>query len=250
MNLSTKEQAGLKFVWRNTRNCGLRHVYQRGQATYIIFKRLMDIITSLLIVLILFPMLVPIIALLIKLDSKGPIFFLQERIGYLGKTFWCYKFRTMYLHKGSSSQRASNGDPRITTVGRILRNTCLDEIPQFINVLFGQMSIAGPRPHMPKDTEEFAGVISNYNFRNHLRPGITGLSQVKGFRGPANSFESIYLRYHWDMYYIENISFAMDLKIMWQTALLMLKAITYRNKPVFIDEHLSQKTNSNKHYLL
>jgi putative colanic acid biosynthesis UDP-glucose lipid carrier transferase len=204
----------------------------------------MDVFTSLTVMLLIFPWLFPILILLIRLDSKGPVFFRQKRVGFLGKTFWCYKFRTMYVNDYADTRRASKNDPRVTRIGWFLRNTCLDEIPQFINVFLGQMSIVGPRPHMLKDTQEFANLVSNYNFRNMARPGITGLSQVRGYRGPATSFESIVRRYQWDSYYIRNINFRLDLKIMVETGLLMIKSLFYRDRPVPQDNKVFQQKES------
>src|ERR1700743_2408907 len=148
--------------------------YWREQYNYLIYKRLMDLLTSLVIIVLVFPWLFPIIMLMIKLDSRGPVFFSQKRVGFLGKTFRCYKFRTMRVNADADTRRAAENDPRVTRIGWFLRNTCLDEIPQFINVLLGHMSIVGPRPHMLKDSQEFANMVANYNFRNMARPGITG----------------------------------------------------------------------------
>lgn len=218
--------------------------YWSDRYNYLVYKRLMDLLTSAVVLLLVFPWLFPILVLLIKLDSKGPVFFRQKRVGFLGKTFWCYKFRTMYVNEYADTRRASANDPRITRVGWFLRNTCLDEIPQFVNVLLGQMSIVGPRPHMLKDSQEFANMVSNYNFRNLARPGITGLSQVRGYRGPATSFESIFRRYQWDSYYVRNIDFRLDVKIMLQTGLLILKSMFYRDQPVPLDQPAFQKEES------
>jgi len=218
--------------------------YWSDRYNYLVYKRLMDVLTSAFVLLLVFPWLFPIIVLLIKLDSKGPVFFRQKRVGFLGKTFWCYKFRTMYVNEYADTRQASTNDPRVTRVGWFLRNTCLDEIPQFVNVLLGQMSIVGPRPHMLKDTQEFANLVSNYNFRNLARPGITGLSQVRGYRGPATSFESILRRYQWDSYYIRNVDFLLDMKIMFQTGLLMLKSLFYRDQPVPVDQSAFSKEES------
>ena len=218
--------------------------YWSDRYNYLVYKRLMDVFTSLTVMLLIFPWLFPILILLIRLDSKGPVFFRQKRVGFLGKTFWCYKFRTMYVNDYADTRRASKNDPRVTRIGWFLRNTCLDEIPQFINVFLGQMSIVGPRPHMLKDTQEFANLVSNYNFRNMARPGITGLSQVRGYRGPATSFESIVRRYQWDSYYIRNINFRLDLKIMVETGLLMIKSHFYRDRPVPQDNKVFQQTES------
>jgi putative colanic acid biosynthesis UDP-glucose lipid carrier transferase len=210
--------------------------YWSDRYNYLIYKRLMDVITSLVVILLIFPWLFPIIILLISLDSSGPVFFRQKRVGFLGKTFWCYKFRTMHVNEQADTRRAAQNDPRVTRVGWFLRNTCLDEIPQFINVLLGQMSIVGPRPHMLKDTQEFQNLVDNYNFRNMARPGITGLSQVRGYRGPAANFESVVRRYQWDSYYIRNVSFRLDLKIMLETGLLMVRSLFYRDQPVPLDK--------------
>jgi putative colanic acid biosysnthesis UDP-glucose lipid carrier transferase len=206
--------------------------YWSDRYNYLVCKRFMDVLTSLIVLLLVFPWLFPILIVLIKLDSKGPVFFRQRRVGFLGKTFWCYKFRTMYVNDYADTRRATQNDPRVTRVGWFMRNTCLDEFPQFINVLLGQMSIVGPRPHMLKDTQEFSNLVSNYNFRNMARPGITGLSQVRGYRGPATSFESILRRYQWDSFYIRNVSFGLDLRIMLETGKLMVRSMFNRNQPM------------------
>jgi putative colanic acid biosysnthesis UDP-glucose lipid carrier transferase len=202
---------------------------------YLIYKRIMDVVTSLIVIVAVFPWLLPIVVVLIKIDSKGPVLFKQKRVGFLGKSFWCYKFRTMYVNDYADTRRASNHDPRVTRVGRFLRNTCLDELPQFFNVLLGHMSIVGPRPHMLKDTKEFSGLVDNYSFRHLVRPGITGLSQVRGYRGPATTFESIFRRYQWDAYYVRNVNHMLDLRIMAHTVLLMVNSLLDRDKPVPID---------------
>ena len=200
--------------------------YWSDRYNYLIYKRLMDVVTALIVTLLVFPWLFPIIMLLIRIDSKGPFFFKQKRVGFLGKTFWCYKFRTMYVNEDADTRRASSDDPRVTRIGWFLRNTCLDEIPQFINVLFGQMSIVGPRPHMLKDTQEFSNLVSNYHFRNMARPGITGLSQVS---------------YQWDSYYVRNVNFRLDYKIMFETGLLMIKSLFWRDRPVPADHPVYQQ---------
>jgi putative colanic acid biosynthesis UDP-glucose lipid carrier transferase len=211
--------------------------YWSDRYNYLIFKRLMDVLTSLTVILLIFPWLFPLIYLVIKLDSKGPVFFRQKRVGFLGKTFWCYKFRTMYVNDCADTRRTTRNDPRVTRVGWFLRNTCLDEVPQFINVLLGHMSIVGPRPHMLQDTVEFANLVTNYEFRNMARPGITGLSQVRGYRGPATTFESIFRRYQWDSYYVRNVNFILDTRIMIETALLMVRSVFHRSQPVPLDNN-------------
>jgi putative colanic acid biosynthesis UDP-glucose lipid carrier transferase len=210
-----------------------------GQFNYIIFKRSVDVVISLLVMVLIFPWLFPIIILLISLNSKGPAFFRQERVGFLGKKFQCYKFRTMYVNDSVDIKRATRDDPRITFVGRFLRDTCLDEVPQFINVLLGQMSIVGPRPHVLSDTAEFSRLIGNYHFRYCIRPGITGLAQTKGYRGPATNFEKITRRYQWDEYYVRNVNLRLDVRIMLRTGTLMVQSILHRDKPVPTDSSLS-----------
>jgi putative colanic acid biosynthesis UDP-glucose lipid carrier transferase len=195
----------------------------------------MDIVSSLFVIVFIYPWLFPLVMLLIRLDSRGPVFFRQQRVGFLGRTFWCYKFRTMYVNNCADTRRASSDDPRVTRVGRFLRNTCLDEFPQFMNVLLGHMSIVGPRPHMLHDSREFASLIDNYRFRDMVRPGITGLSQVRGYRGPAASFESILRRYQWDSFYVRNVGFRLDLRIMFETCLLILQSLVHRNRPIPAD---------------
>jgi putative colanic acid biosynthesis UDP-glucose lipid carrier transferase len=150
----------------------------------------------------------------------------------------------MYVNEDADTRRASTDDPRVTRIGWFLRNTCLDEIPQFINVLLGQMSIVGPRPHMLKDTQEFSNLVSNYHFRNMARPGITGLSQVRGYRGPATTFENILRRFQWDSYYVRNVKFRLDCKIMFETGLLMIRSIFWRDRPVPADHPVYQQQES------
>ena len=209
------------------------HLY--AKRSYFIVKRGMDLTIALLISLLIFPWLFPVIILLIRLDSKGPAFFKQKRVGFLGGTFWCYKFRTMYVNDTADTRQAIKNDPRVTRIGKFLRNTGLDELPQFINVLLGHMSIVGPRPHMLKDSQEFAEVVADYKFRNLVRPGITGMSQVRGCRGPANTFQSIFRRYQWDAYYVRNINFFLDLKIMTETGWLIITSLLWKDRPIPVD---------------
>jgi putative colanic acid biosynthesis UDP-glucose lipid carrier transferase len=217
--------------WQDEEKLPIREHFN-SRYPYLVYKRSMDIVTSLLVIVLVFPWLFPLLILLIKLDSKGPAFFKQKRVGFLGQTFWCYKFRTMVVNNMADTRQASRNDPRVTRLGKFLRNTCLDELPQFINVLLGHMSVVGPRPHMLKDSREFSEQVANYKFRSLVRPGITGLSQVRGYRGPATTFQSILRRYQWDAYYVRNVSFILDIKIMFETGALMVKSVLYRNKPV------------------
>lgn len=181
-------------------------------------KRVFDVVLSLFVIVFILSWLVPVVAVLIKLSSKGSVFFIQKRVGFLGRSFNCYKFRTMVLNREADSRQAIQNDPRITRIGKFLRNSNLDELPQFFNVLKGDMSIVGPRPHMHSDCQNFSEVVDNYRFRNIVKPGITGLAQVKGYRGPAKTFESIFKRYQWDAFYVRNANFWLDMRIVRLTA--------------------------------
>lgn len=181
-------------------------------------KRVFDVVLSLFVIVFILSWLVPVVAVLIKLSSKGSVFFIQKRVGFLGRSFNCYKFRTMVLNREADSRQAIQNDPRITRIGKFLRNSNLDELPQFFNVLKGDMSIVGPRPHMHSDCQNFSEVVDNYRFRNIAKPGITGLAQVKGYRGPAKTFESIFKRYQWDAFYVRNANFWLDMRIVRLTA--------------------------------
>jgi putative colanic acid biosysnthesis UDP-glucose lipid carrier transferase len=193
--------------------------YVDQRKNYLLAKRIFDIVLSLFVLLFLFSWLFPILYLLIRLDSRGPVFFVQKRVGFLGRSFPCLKFRTMQVNAEANTKQATDNDPRITRMGRFLRISNLDEIPQFLNVLVGHMSIVGPRPHMYKDCASFSQVVDSYKFRSLMKPGITGLAQVKGYRGPAQSFDKIFRRYQWDAFYVRNASFWLDLRIVHFTAM-------------------------------
>jgi len=180
-------------------------------------KRLFDIVFSLFLVVFLFSWFFPLLALLIKLDSRGPVFFIQKRTGINNKTFRCLKFRSMKVNKQADEKQATTNDERITRLGRFIRRTNIDELPQFINVLSGNMSIVGPRPHMLKHTEEYSDLIDYYLIRHYVKPGITGWAQVKGYRGATPHLSAMESRVNADMEYIDNWSFRLDLKIIWLT---------------------------------
>lgn len=193
-----------------------------------IYKRLFDVIFSLLVIVLLFSWLFPIIAVLIKLGSKGPVFFKQERWGLNNKPITCYKFRSMVatskdVDAQGNYQQASKNDPRITKIGRFLRKSNLDELPQFFNVLLGSMSVVGPRPHpvplnmMSKDS------IHNYMLRHWVKPGITGWAQVNGYRGETRDPYLMEKRVESDVWYIENWTFWHDWQIILQTLVNMVK---------------------------
>jgi Undecaprenyl-phosphate glucose phosphotransferase len=188
-----------------------------------IIKRTFDIVVSGLIILLIFPWLVPIIALIIKLSSKGPVFFLQQRTGKNDHTFNCIKFRTMYLNEDSDNLQATKSDKRITKIGRFFRKFNIDELPQFINVIKGDMSIVGPRPHMLKHTADYSRLIDKFMVRHFVKPGITGWAQVLGFRGETKNIEQMEERVKADIWYIENWTLALDLKIIVKTILNMFK---------------------------
>jgi exopolysaccharide biosynthesis polyprenyl glycosylphosphotransferase len=184
-------------------------------------KRSFDILFSLFVIIFILSWLVPILAIIIKLESKGPLFFVQMRSGKDNAAFKCYKFRSMRVNNDSDKKQASRQDARITKVGAFIRKTNIDELPQFFNVLIGDMSIVGPRPHMLSHTEEYSKLISKFMVRHFLKPGITGWAQVSGYRGETRTIDAMERRVEADVWYLENWSFLLDLKIifltMWNT---------------------------------
>ena len=180
-------------------------------------KRSFDIIFSSLVILLLFSWLFPIIALLIKLDSKGPVFFIQKRTGIDNEVFNCIKFRTMQMNNESDSKQAQANDSRISSIGAILRKFNIDELPQFINVLFGEMSVVGPRPHMLKHTDQYSNLINHYKVRHYVKPGVTGWAQVNGYRGLTDELWKMEKRVDFDMEYLKNWNFLWDIKIIYLT---------------------------------
>jgi putative colanic acid biosynthesis UDP-glucose lipid carrier transferase len=202
--------------------------YVRSKAKYLFFKRIFDIVASSLVIVFILSWLFPLMALLIKATSKGPVFFVQRRVGRTGKTFKCLKFRTMIINARADIRQADERDERITRLGKFLRISNIDEFPQFINVLLGDMSIVGPRPHMHADTSRFSAAIPGYKFRNMVKPGITGLAQVKGYRGPTKDFASMFHRYQFDAFYIRNMDLWLDMRIVRQTIVQTLKCLKGR----------------------
>lgn len=182
-------------------------------------KRAFDIAFSLAVILFIYWWLYIIVAIAIKLSSKGPVLFKQPRSGRANETFMCYKFRTMTVNDDSDLKQATKGDARITKVGQFLRSSSLDEMPQFINVLKGDMSVVGPRPHMLKHTEDYRKIIDKFMVRHLIKPGITGLAQVRGYRGETKDVKEMELRVKSDVWYIENWSFLLDLKLIVRTVL-------------------------------
>lgn len=188
-----------------------------------VFKRAFDIVFSLIVIFGLLIWIAPILALLISLESKGPLFFIQRRTGYDNRDFKCFKFRSMGINKEADMHQATKNDMRVTKIGKFMRKTSIDELPQFYNVLFGTMSVVGPRPHMLKHTDEYANKVDKYMLRHFVKPGITGLAQVKGYRGEINNDADILNRIKFDIFYIENWSFILDIKIIVQTILNAFK---------------------------
>lgn len=186
-------------------------------------KRLADILFSSFVIIFLLSWLVPIIALIIKVQSRGPVFFRQLRSGRDNKTFYCYKFRSMRLNDDSNNRQASRFDDRITPFGHFIRKTSIDELPQFFNVLLGNMSVVGPRPHMLKHTEEYRSLIEKYMVRQYLKPGITGWAQVNGFRGETTQKILMEKRVEHDIWYLENWSLMLDIKIVFLTIINVIR---------------------------
>ena len=182
-----------------------------------IVKRIFDIVFSLLVCLLLLSWFLPILWVIVRIDSKGPFFFRQIRDGADGKQFYCYKVRSMHLNPLANQISTSKNDNRITSIGAFLRKTSIDELPQFFNVLLGDMSVIGPRPHMNIETEKYIKEIDNYLIRNSIKPGITGLAQISGYRGEVRTKYDIENRVRFDIFYIENWSFFLDIKIIFQT---------------------------------
>ncbi len=182
-----------------------------------IVKRIFDVLFSIFIIVFLLSWMIPIIGFLIVLESRGPVFFKQQRRGLDGEGFNCLKFRSMHLNKFSDDIHTIKNDNRITRIGSFLRKTSLDELPQFFNVLMGDMSVVGPRPHMKKQSLKFEKEIANYFARNAVKPGITGLAQTRGFRGEIIEKSDIENRVRLDVFYIENWSFLLDIKIIIDT---------------------------------
>lgn len=188
-----------------------------------IIKRSFDIIFSSAIIIFVLSWLTPIIAILIKLESRGPVFFKQSRNGFNYKEFDCYKFRSMTPNKAAHLHQATRGDQRVTKVGKFIRKTSIDELPQFFNVLFGDMSVVGPRPHMVTHTNMYAKKIDKFMVRHFVKPGITGLAQISGFRGEVETDKDIIGRVRYDIFYIENWSLLLDMKIIFQTFINAVK---------------------------
>jgi Undecaprenyl-phosphate glucose phosphotransferase len=180
-------------------------------------KRAFDVIFSSLVIVFVLSWLYPLIAILIKTQSRGPVLFKQLRSGRNDESFWCYKLRSMKVNKDSDQKQATKDDDRITPIGRFLRKTSLDEMPQFFNVFLGHMSVVGPRPHMLKHTEEYKAIINQFMVRHFMKPGITGWAQVNGFRGETKQKVDMENRVKCDIYYLENWTSMLDVRIIFMT---------------------------------
>ncbi|MFI2741721.1 exopolysaccharide biosynthesis polyprenyl glycosylphosphotransferase [Zhouia sp. PK063] len=182
-------------------------------------KRVFDILFSSFIIVFVLSWLTPLMALLIRLESKGPTFFRQSRNGLDNAEFGCYKFRSMTVNSDSDKKSATRNDARVTKMGNFMRKTSIDELPQFFNVFLGHMSVVGPRPHMLSHTELYANKIDKYMVRHFVKPGITGLAQIKGYRGQIETESDIVNRVKLDIFYIENWNIFLDIKIVVKTVL-------------------------------
>ena len=214
--MSGKMETALRAVGERWLTVDQAMIYEEaaGRRGYFLAKRIFDLVFASLVIAGILSWLLPFLALLIKLDSKGPAFFVQQRMGRYSRPFRCYKLRSMV-----------NG--RVTRLGGWLRRAHLDELPQFFNVLFGAMSIVGPRPYMLADCRRFAELVPDGNFRYRVRPGITGMAQAKGLHGAVSGAagkdrQVIVERYQWDAYYVRYAGFRMDMRILGRTVKLLL----------------------------
>jgi putative colanic acid biosynthesis UDP-glucose lipid carrier transferase len=180
-------------------------------------KRIFDLFISSAIILFILSWMIPIIGLLIWLEDRGPIFFIQKRSGRDNKIFNCIKFRSMRMNDDADYKSATSDDDRVTRVGRFLRKTSLDEFPQFLNVFMGDMSLVGPRPHMLKHTDEFSKMMDQYMIRQFVKPGVTGWAQINGFRGEIKTVDDLKKRVQYDLWYLENWGLWFDTKIIFLT---------------------------------
>ncbi|MEZ7498671.1 exopolysaccharide biosynthesis polyprenyl glycosylphosphotransferase [Flavobacterium sp. Arc3] len=188
-----------------------------------LFKRIFDLVFSVLVIVFIMSWLYPILAIIIKKQSKGPVLFKQLRTGKKNEPFWCYKFRSMYINVGDESEQAKKGDSRTTPIGKFIRRTSLDEMPQFFNVLLGSMSVVGPRPHMIKHTTDYNDHINNFMVRHFVKPGITGLAQISGLRGETKKVSDMKRRVTTDIKYVQTWSIITDIKICFMTIIVTLK---------------------------
>jgi putative colanic acid biosynthesis UDP-glucose lipid carrier transferase len=193
-----------------------RNILQDERGNKII-KRVFDLLFSIIIIIGVLSWLIPVIALIIKLESKGPVFFIQKRNGLNYKEFDCYKFRSLEFSGQIDSDLALKNNIKTTKVGRFIRKTSIDELPQFFNVLWGEMSVVGPRPHPVSHNDKYALMTDKFMVRHFVKPGITGLAQTKGYRGEVETEADIINRVKYDIFYMENWSILMDIEIILKT---------------------------------
>jgi len=208
------DMASIRYMFQEMNQQYLDH---QPASYYFTAKRIMDLTLSALFILLVMSWLTPLLALLIKLTSKGPVFFVQKRTGYMGVEFNCFKFRTMYVNDEADIKQVSINDKRITAIGKLLRVTHLDETPQFFNVILGDMSIVGPRPHMLFHTRYYSECIPYYNLRLEVHPGMTGMAQIKDYIGEISVERELRKRIQWDIYYMKNRSISLDINILLST---------------------------------
>ncbi|WP_460670875.1 sugar transferase [Larkinella ripae] len=192
-------------------------------------KRIFDICFSVLVLMLVLSWMIPLIGLLILFGSRGPVLFIQKRTGYLGKEFNCLKFRTMVYNPTEDFKQVTKNDARVTAIGRFLRKTNLDEMPQFLNVLIGDMSIVGPRPHALSHSAQYWNTMPDYRKRYRIKPGITGLAQVNGCRGETDKLVKMRHRVRYDRFYNRKKSLQLDVWICWLTIASMVKGKTQGN---------------------
>ncbi|SMC62961.1 exopolysaccharide biosynthesis polyprenyl glycosylphosphotransferase [Cellulophaga tyrosinoxydans] len=188
-----------------------------------IIKRMFDVVFSSLVIIFILSWLIPIIYIVMRIDSKGPLFFIQERHGANMQTFKCIKFRSMTPNKNADTEMAKKNDMRVTKLGKFMRKTNIDELPQFINVFMGDMSVVGPRPHMVLHTKEFEALVNKYLVRHFVKPGITGLAQVRGYRGEIEKKSDLLNRVRLDIFYLEKWSPRLDILIIYYTILNVIR---------------------------
>jgi len=209
--VNEQQEREIKILYRQNDNYSKR-----------LLKRVFDIAFSFFTLVFVVSWLFPIIAILIKLDSNGSVFFKQLRHGRDNQLFYCYKFRTMVKNKDADIKQATVNDSRITRIGKFLRKSSLDELPQIVNVLLGDMSIVGPRPQAVPMNIEFAKEIDNFMSRHQVKPGITGLAQCKGYRGEISSYHELHSRFRLDFFYVRNWCLIFDIKIIIDTAVSLM----------------------------
>ena len=207
------DMANIRYMFHEMNQ---QYLYHQPASYYHTIKRIMDFTISMTFILLIMSWLTPIIALLIKLTSKGPVFFIQRRTGFMGVEFSCFKFRTMFINDDADIKQVSINDKRITKIGKFLRLTHIDETPQFFNVILGDMSVVG-RPHMVFHTSYYSECIPYYNLRLEVLPGMTGMAQVKDYVGEISVERELRKRIQWDIYYMKNRSIWLDINILLNT---------------------------------